>query len=149
MATIDEFDFVLPIKLMQISMFFADWLVYSGLTLVFKFQAVWTTSTRRNFGWFRTFIIPKMATIDEFDLKNIGLWWRYGISRHCDEWKYIIIGRIFESEIILIPQEVQAPGLKFIWKKQFSMSFSLSRLYLTLTTIKTSEFSTQKIVSFI
>jgi hypothetical protein len=25
------------------------------------------------------------------------------ISRHCDEWKYIIIGRIFESEIILIP----------------------------------------------
>jgi hypothetical protein len=80
--------------------------------------------TRRNFGWFRTFIIPrpyydsshwnycitsikhcaprissKMATIDEFVLKNIGLWWRYGISRHCDEWKYIIIGRIFESEI--------------------------------------------------
>ena len=47
-----------------------------------------------------------MATIDEcieFALKNIGLWWRYGISRHCDEWKYIIIGRIFESEIILIP----------------------------------------------
>ena len=39
--------------------------------------------------------------------KNIGLWWRYGISRHCDEWKYIIIGRIFESEIILIP-----PSLK-------------------------------------
>jgi hypothetical protein len=25
-------------------MFFADWLVYSGITLVFKFQAVWTTS---------------------------------------------------------------------------------------------------------
>jgi hypothetical protein len=48
-----------------------------------------------------------MATIDEFALKNIGLWWRYGISRHCDEWKYIIIGRIFESEIILIP-----PSLK-------------------------------------
>jgi hypothetical protein len=42
-----------------------------------------------------------------FALKNIGLWWRYGISRHCDEWKYIIIGRIFESEIILIP-----PSLK-------------------------------------
>jgi hypothetical protein len=40
-------------------------------------------------------------------LKNIGLWWRYGINRHCDEWKYIIIGRIFESEIILIP-----PSLK-------------------------------------
>ena len=39
-------------------------------------------------------------------------------------------------------QEVQAPGLKFIWKKQFSMFFSLPRLYLTLTTIKTSEFST-------
>jgi hypothetical protein len=39
--------------------------------------------------------------------KNIGLWWRYGIGRHCDEWKYIIIGRIFESEIILIP-----PSLK-------------------------------------
>jgi hypothetical protein len=48
-----------------------------------------------------------MATIDEFALKNIGLWWRYGINRHCDEWKYIIIGRIFESEIILIP-----PSLK-------------------------------------
>jgi hypothetical protein len=29
------------------------------------------------------------------------------ISRHCDEWKYIIIGRIFESKIILIP-----PSLK-------------------------------------
>ena len=39
-------------------------------------------------------------------------------------------------------QEVQAPGLKFIWKKQFSMFFSLSRLYLTLATIKTSAFST-------
>jgi hypothetical protein len=48
-----------------------------------------------------------MATIDEFALKNIGLWWRYGISRHCDEWKYIIIGWIFESEIIIIP-----PSLK-------------------------------------
>ena len=48
-----------------------------------------------------------MATIDEFALKNIGLWWRYGISQHCDEWTYIIIGRIFESEIILIP-----PSLK-------------------------------------
>ena len=36
--------FVLPIKLMQISMFFVDWLVYSGITLVFKFQAAWTTS---------------------------------------------------------------------------------------------------------
>jgi hypothetical protein len=51
-----------------------------------------------------------MATTDEcieFALKNIGLWWRYGISRHCDEWKYIIIGRIIESEIILIP-----PSLK-------------------------------------
>jgi hypothetical protein len=51
-----------------------------------------------------------MATIDEcieFALKNIGLWWRYGISRHCDEWTYIIVGRIFESEIILIP-----PSLK-------------------------------------
>ena len=48
-----------------------------------------------------------MATIDEFALKNIGLWWRYGISRHCDEWKCFIIGRIFESEIILIP-----PSLK-------------------------------------
>ena len=50
-----------------------------------------------------------MVTIDEcieFVLKNIGLWWRYGISRHCGEWKYII-GRIFESEIILI-----SPSLK-------------------------------------
>ena len=52
-------------------------------------------------------ISSKMATIDEFALKNIGLWWRYGFSRHCDEWKYIIIGRIFDSEIILIP-----PSLK-------------------------------------
>ena len=55
-------------------------------------------------------ISSKMVTIDEcieFALKNIGLWWRYGISRHCDKWKYIIIGRIFESEIILIP-----PSLK-------------------------------------
>ena len=52
-------------------------------------------------------ISSKMATIDEFALKNIGLWWRYRISRHCDEWKYIIIGRILESEIILIP-----PSLK-------------------------------------
>ena len=52
-------------------------------------------------------ISSKMATIDEFVLKNIGLWWRYGISQDCDEWKYIIIGRIFESEIILIP-----PSLK-------------------------------------
>jgi hypothetical protein len=34
-------------------------------------------------------ISSTMATIDEFALKNIGLWWRYGISRHCDEWKYI------------------------------------------------------------
>jgi hypothetical protein len=48
-----------------------------------------------------------MGKIDEFALKNIGLWWRYGISRHCDEWKYIIIGWIFKSEIILIP-----PSLK-------------------------------------
>jgi hypothetical protein len=42
-------------------------------------------------------ISSKMATIDEcieFALKNIGLWWRYGISRHCDESKYIIIGFI-------------------------------------------------------
>jgi hypothetical protein len=55
-------------------------------------------------------ISSKMATIDEcieFALKNIVLWWRYRISRHCDEWKYIIIERIFESEIILIP-----PSLK-------------------------------------
>jgi hypothetical protein len=55
-------------------------------------------------------ISSKIATIDEcieFALNNIGLWWRYGISRNCDEWKYIIIGRIFESEIILIP-----PSLK-------------------------------------
>ena len=48
-----------------------------------------------------------MAIIDEFVLKKYWSWWRYGISRHCDEWKYIIIGRIFESEIILIP-----PSLK-------------------------------------
>jgi hypothetical protein len=31
----------------------------------------------------------------------------YGVSRHWDEWKYIIIERIFEIEIILIP-----PSLK-------------------------------------
>jgi hypothetical protein len=53
-----------------------------------------------------------MATIDEFVLKNIGLWWRYGIGRHYDEWKYIIIGRIFESEIILIP-----PSLKILHQR--------------------------------
>jgi hypothetical protein len=34
-------------------------------------------------------------------------WGREADSRHCDEWKYVIIGRIFESEIILIP-----PSLK-------------------------------------
>ena len=28
---------------------FADWLVYSGITLVFKFQAVWTTSYHTQF----------------------------------------------------------------------------------------------------
>ena len=39
-------------------------------------------------------------------------------------------------------QEVQAPGLKFIWKKHLSMFSALPRLYLTLATIKTSEFST-------
>ena len=52
-------------------------------------------------------ISSKMATIDEFALKNIVLWWGDGISRHCDEWKYIIVERIFESVIILIP-----PSLK-------------------------------------
>ena len=46
--------FVLPIKLMQISMFFADWLVYSGITLVFKFQAVWTTSYHTQFRFILT-----------------------------------------------------------------------------------------------
>jgi hypothetical protein len=59
----------------------------------------------------------KMATIDEcieFALKNIGLWWRYGFCRHCDEWKYIIIGRIFESEIILIPSSLQWQKNKLI-----------------------------------
>ena len=57
-------------------------------------------------------ISSKMATIVEcieFALENIGLWWRYGFSRHCDEWKYIIIGRIFESEIILIPPSLKIP----------------------------------------
>ena len=39
-------------------------------------------------------------------------------------------------------QEVQERGLKFIWKKQCSMFFSLLRLYLTLATIITSEFPT-------
>ena len=37
---------------MQISVFFADWLVYSGITLVFKFQAVWTTSYHTQFGFY-------------------------------------------------------------------------------------------------
>jgi hypothetical protein len=46
--------FVLPIKLMQISMFLADWLVYSGITLVFKFQAVWTTSYHTQLRFIRT-----------------------------------------------------------------------------------------------
>jgi hypothetical protein len=55
-------------------------------------------------------ISSKMATIDEFVLKNIGLWWRYGISRHCEKWKYIIIGRIFESEIILLPPSLKISG---------------------------------------
>jgi hypothetical protein len=41
--------FGLPIKLMQISFFFADLLVYSGITLVFKFQAVRTTSYHSGF----------------------------------------------------------------------------------------------------
>ena len=54
-----------------------------------------------------------MATIDEFVLKNIGLWWRYGISRHCDEWKYIIIGRIFEGEIISIPPSLKISESSF------------------------------------
>ena len=46
-------------------------------------------------------------------MKNIGLWWRYGISRHCDEWKYIIIERIFESEIILIPPSLKISESSF------------------------------------
>ena len=57
-----------------------------------------------------------MATIDEcieFALKNIGLWWRYRISRYCDEWKYIIIERIFESEIILIPPSLKISESSF------------------------------------
>jgi hypothetical protein len=62
-------------------------------------------------------ISSKMATIDEcieVALNNIGLWWRYGISRHCDEWKYIIIRRIFESEIILISYgKVKGKGVIF------------------------------------
>ena len=54
-----------------------------------------------------------MATIDEYALKNIGLWWRYGISRHCDEWKCIIIGRIFESEMILKPPSLKISESSF------------------------------------
>jgi hypothetical protein len=46
--------FVLPIKLMQISLFFADWLVNSGITLVFKFQAIWATSYHTQFRFIRT-----------------------------------------------------------------------------------------------
>ena len=46
--------FVLPIQLMQISLFFADRLVYIGITLVFKFQAVWTTSYHTQFRFIRT-----------------------------------------------------------------------------------------------
>ena len=33
---------------------FSDWLVYSGITLVFKFQAVWTTSYHTQFRFLRT-----------------------------------------------------------------------------------------------
>jgi hypothetical protein len=46
-------------------------------------------------------------TVIDLIVEGRNRWWRYGISRHCDEWKYIIIGRIFESEIVLIP-----PSLK-------------------------------------
>ena len=33
---------------------FYDWLVYSGITLVFEFQAVWTTSYHTHFRFIRT-----------------------------------------------------------------------------------------------
>jgi hypothetical protein len=46
-------------------------------------------------------ISSKMATIDEFVLKNIGLWWRYGISRHWDEWKYIIMFSLITYLILI------------------------------------------------
>ena len=44
---------------MQMSLFFADWLVYSGITLVFKFQAVWTTS----------YHIKKATSVDQISCK--------------------------------------------------------------------------------
>ena len=60
--------FVLPIKLMQISMFFADWLVYSGITLVFKFQAVWTTSYHNQFRFIRTKYQGEFSLVEGFKL---------------------------------------------------------------------------------
>jgi hypothetical protein len=82
-----------------------------------------------------TYNLPHLR---QYFMKDIGLWWRYGISRHCDEWKYIIIGRIFESEIILIP-----PSLKIsesnsngsyrntdeVWREQ-KQFVSQSKFYL-------------------
>jgi hypothetical protein len=60
--------FVLPIKLMQISMFFADWLVYSGITLVFTFQAVWTTSYHTQFRFLRTKYQGEFSLVEGFKL---------------------------------------------------------------------------------
>ena len=60
--------FVLPIKLMQISMFFADWLVYNGITLVFKFQAVWTTSYHTQFRFIRTKYQGQFSLVEGFKL---------------------------------------------------------------------------------
>ena len=59
---------VLPIKLMQISMFFVDWLVYSGITLVFKFQAVWTTSYHTQFRFIRTKYQGEFSLVEGFKL---------------------------------------------------------------------------------
>jgi hypothetical protein len=59
---------LLLIKLMKISMFFADWLVYSGITLVFKFQAAWTTSCHTQFRFLRTKYQGEFSLVEGFKL---------------------------------------------------------------------------------
>ena len=49
-------------------MFFADWLVYSGITLIFKFQAVWTTSYHTQFRFIWTKYQGEFSLVEEFKL---------------------------------------------------------------------------------
>jgi hypothetical protein len=49
-------------------MCFADWLVYSGITLVFKFQAVWTTSYHTQFRFIRTKYQGEFSLVEGFKL---------------------------------------------------------------------------------